>query len=494
MQRAKTSTYIAEVLLQTTAADERVLNHCRYLGLLADNCMVKEANRRLNKYFRDPEVKAVRKKHRKKGHELSKADKATLGAKRKEYGLSEYAFQDYLKVFGRQLSKHLDANTVQKIATQVWRGAHAVLFGKGKAVHYKDYDHFLSMEGKSNKTGIMYRDGCLVWGKNLKVPIRVPANDKWLHRALQDRVKYCRIVARWHNTRWRYHLQLVLEGAPPAKPKRKSTDAVVGLDLGPSTIAAVSVCGVALQELGGEVTSIEAEIARLNRKMDRQRQANNPQNYDSLGRIKRLKKGERRVWNYSNSYYKTKARRRTLYAKRKALLKHSHEMLANQLLEQVGNTFYVEQMSMAGLSKRSKQNKVNKKTGRPRSKKRFGKSIQNHAPSMFIEILTRKAKACGGDVIKVDPTPIKASQYDHTNDTYKKAGLGQRVKELSNGDKVQRDLYSAFLLSCLTSLNMVDRGKCILNYADFKHMHDFLIKELRQQKVAGKYFPRCMGL
>ena len=64
---------------------------------------------------------------------------------------------------------------------------------------------------------------------------------------------------------------------------------------------------------------------------------------------------------------------------------------------------------MAGLAKRSRKNKLNKKTGRPRSKKRFGKSIQNHAPSQFIEILARKAKASGGDLIKVDPTPLKAS-------------------------------------------------------------------------------------
>ena len=494
MKRAKTTSYIVELLLLTTREDELFLNHCRYLGLKADECMVKEANRRINKYFRDPEVKAIRKKHRKKGHKLSKDDKAVLDAKRKEYGLSEYAFQDYLKVYGRQLSNYLDASTVQKIATQVWRGAHSVLFGKGKAVRFKDYDHFLSLEGKSNTTGIRYKDGYLIWGKNLKIPVRVPANDKWLHRAMQDRVKYCRIVARWHHTHWRYHLQLILEGVPPAKPKRKVVDAVAGIDIGPSTVAAASQCGVLLQELGAEVNSIEAEIARLDRKMDRQRRASNPDNYDPSGRIKRLKKGERRVWHYSNGYYKTRAKRRTLYAKRKALLKQSHTMLANYMLENLGNYFFVEKMSMAGLSKRSKKNKINKKTGRPRSKRRFGKSIQNHAPSQFIEILARKAKASGGDLIKVDPTPLKASQYDHTNDTCKKASLNQRTKVLSNGDEVQRDLYSAFLLSCLEALDAICRSKCIANYSKFKRMHDILIHELRRQKAAGAEFPQCMGI
>ena len=56
MKRAKTGSYVVEVPLKTSKADEQFLNHCRYLGLLADHCMVKEANRRLNKYYRDPEV------------------------------------------------------------------------------------------------------------------------------------------------------------------------------------------------------------------------------------------------------------------------------------------------------------------------------------------------------------------------------------------------------------------------------------------------------
>lgn len=106
-------------------------------------------------------------------------------------------------------------------------------------------------------------------------------------------------------------------------------------------------------------------------------------------------------------YYKTLSRLRALYAKRANKLKQSHELLANEILDQVGCDITVEQMSMAGLAKRSKKNKINKKTGRPRSKKRFGKSIQNHAPSMFVAILARKAAARGGQVVKENPTPIK---------------------------------------------------------------------------------------
>lgn len=493
--RAKTPTYIAELPLAATQEDERVLDHCRYLGLQADHCMVKEANRRLGRYYKDRAVHELLKRVRQNGYKLSPADKKVLAGKRMEYGLSEYDFHAYLKVFGRRVSGWLDANTVQKIATRVWQAASAVLFGRGGRVRYRRYDQFLSLEGKTNTMGIRYKDGCLIWGKRLKVPVVVRGSDRWLQRALQDRVKYCRVVARWHKTRWKYHLQLVLEGTPPTKPHRKAVEGEVGLDMGPSAIAAVSEGGILFQELGGEVASIEAETARLLRKLDRQRRANNPGNYDAAGRVKRLKRGQRRVWVLSNGYIKTRNQIRTLRAKRRALLKEAHIKLARQLLEQMGNTFVVEKLSWSGLAKRARETRVNEKTGRPARKKRFGKSVQNHAPSAFLSILTRMAGAAGGGVIQVDPGPIKASQYDHTDGAYTKVPLSQRRKRLSNGDEVLRDLYSAFLLlNHDNSYTGIDQARCEASYAAFKARHDELVEELRRQKAGGRQFPSCMGL
>lgn len=493
--RAKTPSYVAELPLVTTKEDERVLDHCRYLGLKVNHCMVKEANRRLGRYYKDRVVHDLRKQARQKGYTLSKADKKILADKRTEYGLSEYAFHAYIKVFGRRVSGWLDANTVQKIATRVWQATATVLFGRGKRVCYQRYDQFLSLEGKTNGSGIRFKDGYLIWGKRFKVPAVVRGNDRWLQRALQDRVKYCRIIARWHKNHWGYHLQLVLEGTPPLKPHRKAVEADVGLDMGPSTIAAVSASGILFQEFGNEVDSIESEVSRLLRRLNRQRRANNPDNYDDAGRIKRLKHGQRRVWNLSNGYIKTRNRIRTLRAKRRVQLKESHIKLARYLLEHVGNTFVVEKLSMSGLAKRAKESHISEKTGRPTRKKRFGKSIQNHAPSAFLAILTRMAETAGGGVNQVDPRPIKASQYDHTNNSYTKAPLNQRRKRLGNGDEVLRDPYSAFLLlNHDASYTGIDQAKCMASYAAFKALHDKLLEDLRRQKAAGKKFPSSMGL
>ena len=494
MKRSTTPSYIAQYRLLCTPDDGKFIGHCLFLGCKTYNIMVGEANKRLNSYYRDKEVNAIRMKQRKKGYELSDAEKDILKAKRKQYGLSEYAFQVYLKVHGKQISNFLDANTVQKIASQAWKGVSSVLFGKGKRLHYKKVEEFRSLEGKTNRQGIRYdtKKGCLIWGSR-RIPIQVRGNDKWAQRALSDRVKYCRVVAKWHKTHWEYYLQLVLEGTSPTMAKPMSPNAEVGIDLGTSTVAITYDKKLDLRELGGEVNDIEAEIARLDRKLDRQRRASNPQNYDKLGRIKRLKKGERREWHYSQGYYKTFYLRRTLYAKRQAKLKQFHERLAEEVLS-MGNQINVERMSMAGLSKRSKKTKINPKMGRPYSKKRFGKSIANHAPSMFIEALTRKGKARGATVTRYDPKPIKASQHDHTDGSNKKAPLSQREKTLSNGDKVQRDLYSAFLMKCLNADGTISQYKCNRFYPEFKRMHDELLAELRRQKAGGKKFPSCMGV
>ncbi len=102
-------------------------------------------------------------------------------------------------------------------------------------------------------------------------------------------------------------------------------------------------------------------------------------------------------------------------------------------------------MNYKGLQKRAKETQVDEK-GRYKKKKRFGKSLANKAPAMFVTILKTKAEQHGGEVYEVDIMSYRASQCDHTTGEYTKHGLNDRWRILGNGDKVQRDLYSAFLI------------------------------------------------
>ena len=197
--------------------------------------------------------------------------------------------------------------------------------------------------------------------------------------------------------------------------------------------------------------------------MDRSRRQNNPLQFNEDGTIRRYPKGERPKWVNSNNYNKLKNTRKELYRKKSALLKLSHINLANEVLN-YGDNFIVENNPIDSWAKKAKETTVNKK-GKINKKKRFGKSIQNHAPSMFIEILKNKVNSLGGVLTKID---IKnaASQFDFTNGEKTKHKLSVRKITLSNGKTHLRDTLAAFNLQHFKGSNY-DTEEMKQNYTNF---------------------------
>ena len=107
----------------------------------------------------------------------------------------------------------------------------------------------------------------------------------------------------------------------------------------------------------------------------------------------------------------------------------------------------IEELNIKGLQKRAKDTRINPKTNRPFSKKRFGKSIFRAAPSAFREALKTRATQLGIEVIMISPKDVKPSQYNHITNTFEKKPLSTRIFDLSpEWTGLQRDLYSAFLI------------------------------------------------
>ena len=114
----------------------------------------------------------------------------------------------------------------------------------------------------------------------------------------------------------------------------------------------------------------------------------------------------------------------------------------------------------------------------------------NRAPASFIAILLRKATLYGGNVYKVDTKSFRASQYNHITDDYIKPKLSERDK-LIDGHKVQRDLYSAFLLKNSNSeLSKPDRDKCIYGFNRFLELQNNLITKMKENNISMKH---CFG-
>ena len=330
------------------------------------------------------------------------------------------------------------------------------------------------------------------------MPIIVRNNDEYAQRALEDRIKYCRFIKKIIRGKVKYYVQLVLEGTPPTKVNKETGEVKVtlgegncGIDHGTQTSAISSKYQVSLVELVPEINNIHNKIVTIQRKLDRSRRTLNPNKYNENGTII---KGNRDKWIKSNRYIKLQNELRELNRLQVEIRTISHNKLVNKWLV-LGDEFYVENMNYAGLQKRSKNTTINAKTGKYNSKKRFGKSLANKAPSMFLEILNRKLHYFGKELHKINTYTVKASQYNHFTDEYNKKKLSERWNTFNTDNKdikIQRDLYSAFLIMNVNDeMNKVNREKCNKTYDNFKQLHD---KEIERISNSNNKKISSMGL
>ena len=147
----------------------------------------------------------------------------------------------------------------------------------------------------------------------------------------------------------------------------------------------------------------------------------------------------------------------------------------------LGNKVYVEKMNFAGLQKRAKNTEKNDK-GKFKKKKRFGKSLANKAPSMLLTIIDRKLGYYGERLIEINTFKAKASQFNHFDRTYTKKTLWQRWNEF-NGIRIQRDLYSAFLIMNISDdLKNFNIDKCNERFENFYRLHNMEVDRLTGKK------------
>src|SRR5659263_674538 len=79
--------------------------------------------------------------------------------------------------------------------------------------------------------------------------------------------------------------------------------------------------------------------------------------------------------------------------------------------------------------------------------KRYGRSINMRAPSMFMNSLKIKAENAGGYLFEFPTQTTKLSQVCHICEQAVKKPLSKRW-HICCGIRMQRDLYSAFLAKC----------------------------------------------
>lgn len=461
MKKVKSPTYILTLKLETEKYQEDILNKRLEIARNISNTLTGKVLKRYNLMLESKEYRCIKKQlnpvNKNYHNSEDKKSKKLFDKQRKElykqleevykkFGLSQYSLYEDVKPMYKHFKDNIGSLESQAIADRVWTKFDKLLHGDGEKVSFSKFGEYNSIENKWNKSGLKYdiKSNTIIWNK-LTIPVIIKNNDLYAQKSIQDRVKYCRIVRKLIRGKYKYYVQLVMEGIPPIKADKETGEIKnrvglgnVGIDIGTRTIAISSQQDIKLLELCPEVENIEHKKLILQRKLDRQKRSNNPNNFNEDGTIKH---GVKLEWIKSNRYIKTQYELREIQRKQADIRKQSHEKLANYIIS-LGDRILVETMQFKGLQKRAK-NTTKNKNGKFNKKKRFGKSLANKAPAMLIEIVNRKLKYEGLEILKINTHKVKASQYNHFTGEYNKKELKDRWNK---NVEIQRDCYSAFLI------------------------------------------------
>ena len=497
MAKQPKNRFVLNLKLNTELYQEHILDKRFEIGRKIYNALLGKSLNRYNEMVKTKrwrnnqnELSKIYKSHNVDKKQLDKLCKSYYDIKNdmlKEFRLNEYSLHEDVKPMYHIFKKNIDSFTAQKIASRVWTALNDNLFGKGEAVHFKGRnDPLKSLEGKWNRSGIKYNieTRTVIWNR-LVIPVKLDIRNQYEVDCLRSNICFCRIKRKFIRGKYKYILQLILDGIPPIKFNKNTGeiknalgDGTCGIDIGTQTVAYVSDLNAKLLELAPRVQNIEDEKRKIQRYMDRSKRTNNPQNFNENGTFK---KGIKLKWNFSKKYIKAKNALKDLYRKQADIREQDHNIMTNEILNNC-DTALVENMNFKALQKRSK-NTTKNKDGKINSKKRFGKSLANKAPAKFLTILNNKLKARGGTYLEINTRKVKASQYNHLNGKYNKKKLSQRWNyfEYNNEQiKVQRDIYSAYLIKNVNNdLRSVNDEQCINDFDVFLEMHDKEVSRLQ---------------
>jgi hypothetical protein len=389
--RKQTPTFHLELPLQVSSSQAKRLRAHLEAARQLYNAVLSEGQRRLRRMRANPAWQTARAIPRSQKLDRQRA----FAALRAQHGFSEYALHDAAQGLNcAWIADHVDAVLGQTLATRAYRALNRVCLGQARRVRFRSRSRGIgSLENKRTDTGLRFvlqppeegNAGYLLWQDD-RLPALINWEDPVVTYGLAHQIKYARLVVRQASSPrargadragQRYVVQLALAGIPYQKPKHPVGSDTVGLDMGPSTLAIVPREGTPrLELLCAELAPDVQAIRRLQRQMDQQRRANNPNNFDTKGRIK--KGGKQRLrWKQSKRYFATRRRKatreRSLAAHRKSL----HGRLVHEIVA-VGNTVITEQVSYRAWQKQ------------------FGRSVGLRAPGMFIAMLRRTVASTGG--------------------------------------------------------------------------------------------------
>lgn len=395
---------------------------------------------------------------------------AILNELRKEYDVyGKYSFGKFANNYrnARNYSTFIPSDCASNLGQRAWLAYTNATFSDTKASIKLD-KQIQSFEGAKN-SGLAFRRNVVTLGTQQHQLTLTPRfrNTQYEKEVFEHQLKYCRIYRKIENKKPSFYVHFVFEGQPPTRIDN-SLRGKVGIDIGVSTVAVASESLVIIRDLYKPTKDELDQIIEYDKQLFRLRKLSNPENFEESGRYK---KGCR-TWVKSNRYLKIKNEAFEFSRKIAARRKLAHRTLANQIL-QLGDQFVVEAMDFSKLSRKcSAENKLS-----------FSKSISRAAPGELIRCIQYKVNYSGKQFIVANTFQIKASQLDHSTGQYTRSALSERSKMI-DGNHVQRDLYSAFLLSHVNDVgSKVDLELCNEHFETFMKLHDNEMKTVSSTNV-----------
>lgn len=526
--RAAASRHVLVLEAQIKENDKRKLFHIANDLRVYGNHLTNIAQKRLSQLFRTKAYREALKQYHSAKSALSSLDKGTqkyneikkkakIAADALEKCQAEYklTFED-LRHDMAEISKGSKIKAVFLLseAENVWAAVQSVLYRDGKHLNYAKRGELPLIRAKQIERGITlsFDNGsaqCKMgvidtftlivkkndsFAKNELACIEAFVSDPSIEEKAvaifsetgipQNTYRPCFVALKCVTIRGRLRVyaHITVEGDPVPK-YTKSGDlkhpcgkGLVGVDLGPQSVAAVSDTSVILENLAERNSKSTKRHERrerlLLRALDRSRRANNKDRYNEDGTVK---KGVCKPWKKSKQYRKKEACLKELRRKNALSRKYANNELANRI-RAMGDDVTIEKSNAKALQKKAKPS-TPEQGKKQKRRKRFGHSILHRCPGQLYAQLHSKF---GDGHFHVVDNMYRASQYDHKSNTYNKKKLSQRWHSFDDSTKVQRDIYSAFLLLCHNDdFKTINQDICTSKFETFKKAHDKCVSDIK---------------
>lgn len=390
-------------------------------------------------------LKEQSKNYKNKANELYRSAEKSSGyylrsSSKNEQTNSLESFAADISKNAKWFSQHIDSHCRNKLMERSYNACKKSRKQKTKLkfkIFNKDFVH--SVEGKSKSSALTIKkigDNLVVFWLGLQIPANIDSKDVKFLQALKiiDRKEFSYIRLKWKYVGYKriYFVDLVCLGKPETKSNHILKTGIVGLDIGPSTVAIVTDDYVRLREIyeinkNNTYKKLCSKEKKLSRKISRQQKANNPDNYNPDGTSKKNVKWVKSKRQYKGIRQLANLRRRIAESRL-----HSQRRLAWKLRSK-GHIIRLDNDSYKNWQK-----------------SRYGKSIGKNAPGQFVKVLKQVFENTCGKVEELNTFITKSSQRCVCNNIEKKGlttgenNLKIRIHKCSKcGLFTQRDICSA---------------------------------------------------